>query len=425
MAFGPLLSGEYLDGPPSSSGFGVLISGELIDASPASGFSSLIQSEDLELQIVVPNHGPRPKQISTINNDGLPAFEGQMLGVVTKPDWIDVYVEDLVVPSRADGRLTTGDGDMIPDPSDVLGTSFKGAVHYVPHIGDQIALWDGSSWGYHTIPPFSEGGVPGVVFGVNARDGSPITTSENYDVYIYDSAGTLALEFVRWNNHSAGFSSRAVASQQSAINGVIVLAADPTRRYVGTIRTASTIAFAGNTFQHRGIWNWNNRILIRGARADSTGANVSSAFATAIPWGGVGSPDTDYPIHIVTGHDWTVRAYFALIPRAFVQTGVTVSNDEWRCHNTVYLNQNSGGFPAAQSRSIGVTSHTRKGLSVIGTQRISTMFLPTVWAGTIQKGYNYLQPMWAAEQIVQCSGCSPGDVATAIWGQHAVVELEQ
>ena len=119
------------------------------------------------------------------------------------------------------GRLT------LTSNTPVLSSSVTGAttLYYTPYIGSQISIWDGSKWSVRT---FTE----------RSLSLSGLAANTNYDVFIYDNAGTLTLEAVAWSNSSAGTSAR--ASALSFLNGVRVKDSDK-RKYLGSFRTTATI----------------------------------------------------------------------------------------------------------------------------------------------------------------------------------------
>jgi hypothetical protein len=61
-----------------------------------------------------------------------------------------------------------------------------------------------------------------------------LTSGNNYDVFLYDSGGTLTLETLVWTNDTT----RATALK--LLDGVLVKSGATTRRYVGTIRASGT-----------------------------------------------------------------------------------------------------------------------------------------------------------------------------------------
>jgi len=120
----------------------------------------------------------------------------------------------------AQGRLT------LTSNTPVLSSNVTGAttLYYTPYTGSQISIWDGSKWSVRT---FTE----------RSLSLSGLAANTNYDVFIYDNAGTLTLEAVAWSNSGAGTSAR--ASALSWLNGVRVKDSDK-RKYLGSFRTTGT-----------------------------------------------------------------------------------------------------------------------------------------------------------------------------------------
>lgn len=119
------------------------------------------------------------------------------------------------------GRLT------LTSNTPVLSSNVTNAttLYYTPYTGSQISIWDGSKWSVRT---FTE----------RSLSLSGLAANTNFDVFLYDNAGTLTLEAVAWSNSGAGTSTR--ASALSFLNGVRVKDSDK-RKYLGSFRTTATI----------------------------------------------------------------------------------------------------------------------------------------------------------------------------------------
>jgi hypothetical protein len=152
---------------------------------------------------------------------GVPS--GQAIEVrITAKDLSDIHgaITGLAVSvdkSSCQGRLTVSSGVPVVT-SDVTAA---GTVYWTPYDGDQVALYDGSSWGVVT---FAETAI---------SLASGFSANTNYDVFAYNSGGTLALEVAAWTDTVTR--ATAIAYQ----NGVRVKSGDATRRYLGTFRTAT------------------------------------------------------------------------------------------------------------------------------------------------------------------------------------------
>jgi len=137
------------------------------------------------------------------------------------------------------GRLTLLTGDPAP-AADQVG---KGTIYFTPYKGDTIALFDGSAW---EIMTFTEISI--------ALAG--LTSGKNYDIFAYDNAGVLTLELgPAWTNDTTRSGPGALMLQ----DGVRVLAADPTRRFLGTFR-ATAAGTTEDSKRKRFLINYYNRV---------------------------------------------------------------------------------------------------------------------------------------------------------------------
>src|SRR5262245_45446838 len=136
-----------------------------------------------------------------------------------------------------EGRLTLTSGAAVTT-SDVTGA---GTLYFTPFGGSRVALYDGARWRLHS---FSERSL-----------GLTLTSGKNYDVFLYDNAGTLTLELSSaWTNDTTR--ATALATQ----NGICVKSGAPTRRYLGTLR-ASGSNVTEDSLSKRFLWNYGHRCL--------------------------------------------------------------------------------------------------------------------------------------------------------------------
>lgn len=139
------------------------------------------------------------------------------------------------------GRLTLTSGTAVTT-SDVTGAT---TIYFTPYGGNQVSTYDSSVWSGHTFTELSK------ALGT-------LTSGANYDVFIYNNSGALALELSSaWTSDTAR--NDALALQ----DGVYVKSADHSRRYVGTFRTTSTTA-TEDSAANRLVWNYYNRMERRG-----------------------------------------------------------------------------------------------------------------------------------------------------------------
>lgn len=124
-------------------------------------------------------------------------------------------------------------------------------IYMTPYIHGRIALYDGALWNILTSAEVSIG------LGT-------LTANTNYDVFAYNSAGTLTLEFsAAWASDTAR--TDALARQ----DGVWVKSSDHTRRYIGTFRTDSTTTTIDSTAK-RFLYNYYNQVDRAMAVIDTT-----------------------------------------------------------------------------------------------------------------------------------------------------------
>lgn len=139
--------------------------------------------------------------------------------------------------TEAGGRLTLTSGTAVTT-ADVTGAT---TIYYTPYKHDRIGLYDGSSW-------------DSLAFTETSLALGAVTSGLPYDVFGYDSSGTLALEKLAWTNGTT----RATALTRQ--NGVWCKTGALTRRYLGTFYTTSTTA-TEDSRNKRFVFNADNRVL--------------------------------------------------------------------------------------------------------------------------------------------------------------------
>jgi len=134
------------------------------------------------------------------------------------------------------GRLTLESG--VPVSS--TDQTAKGTLYYTPYVHDYVRLYDGARPKLYT---FTERSLS-----------LTLTSGKNYDVFLYDNAGTLTLELsAAWTNDTA----RADAlAWQSGVG--YVKSGTATRLWLGTIRASGTNT-TEDSASKRFVWNAHNR----------------------------------------------------------------------------------------------------------------------------------------------------------------------
>ena len=360
------------------------------------------------MPITPPNSGPRSKQIQNLKNDETVPAAGSLLGVnaAGKTDWLDVKVQDLVIPSTTGGRLTS-------DPSEpIIGNgSSNGAVWFVPYIHDLIALYDGARWNYHKIFGTGGGGALGVVhsgFNPITVNAGNMANAEIADVYVYDDGGMLSIELHKWATHGVGTSTRAVSFGIVRQNGVWVSENDSTRRYVGTMKNGTDIfpTSAGIYMRDRsmGVWNVQNQVLVRQGKSTSDGAGDGTmTFSSFQHWSHpndpTGSTTNDYPVEILVGLPTSVRCAFHMRTNSFViSLPISQSIPDMVTHagSSVELNNNTANAVGTPS-----TPNYGSSISFAGTSVNTLQHYRASRSDVVPIGVNQFQPIWVGETWVE------------------------
>jgi len=195
-----------------------------------------------------------------------------MWKIYFKPDGMyiidDAATETLVAPTTSNlvaqvcnTRLTLTSATPVTTSDVTAATN----VYITPYGGERIALYDGS--GTWVMYSFSE-----ITLSL-----SGLAADKNYDVFMYDSAGTVVAEAVVWTNDTTRATALAVQ------DGVYVKSGTTTKRYVGTFRTTTTIGQCEDSLTKRYVWNYYNRV-IREIEVKETTNSWTYATATMRPW---------------------------------------------------------------------------------------------------------------------------------------------
>ena len=125
-----------------------------------------------------------------------------------------------VLPEVCGGRLTLSSSDAVTT-ADTDSTT----LYFLPYTGRQVALYSGTSWSYFDM------GASGVSITT-----SGLSADTNYDVWGYDSSGSVALELLAWSSDTAR------ASAITRQDGVWSKSGATTRRLLGTVRVVEKAA---------------------------------------------------------------------------------------------------------------------------------------------------------------------------------------
>lgn len=183
---------------------------------------------------------------------------------------IDPYVPPIDV-GVSEGRLTLTTGVPVTRADVTAATT----VFFTPYKGNRVALYDGSFWTTRTFAQLSVA--------------VPATTDTAYDVFLYDNAGTLALELsAAWNSSAFGTSSRFAAGTYAtdlptqdgvpvkSTNGTLI---DNTRRYLGSFKTTGVSGQTEDSQAKRLLFNCNNqrvRNMFKAAAANNYAYTIAT-----------------------------------------------------------------------------------------------------------------------------------------------------
>lgn len=180
--------------------------------------------------------------------------KSQITGVLLDP--IDALIAKLWSANICEGRLTLTAATPVTTADVTAATTLRFALYK----GNRIALYDGvSAWNVRTFTELSIA--------------VPATTSQMYDVWIFDNSGTPALELLAWTNDTT----RATALVLQ--DGIFVKTGATTRRYVGSFRTTTVSGQTEDSFANRLVWNLYNRVR-RGFRVTEATSSWAYTLAT-------------------------------------------------------------------------------------------------------------------------------------------------
>jgi hypothetical protein len=139
-------------------------------------------------------------------------------------------------PAICNGRLTTETGV----PVSTADRTAQGTLYFTPYLGNRISLYDGTRWRLYT---FTEKSIA-----------LTVTSGKNYDVFLYDNAGTLTIELsAAWTTDTARADAMALQDGITCKSGAL------TRRLIGTIR-ASAANVTEDSKVKRFVWSYYNRV---------------------------------------------------------------------------------------------------------------------------------------------------------------------
>ena len=168
---------------------------------------------------------------------------------------INGTISGSAAPKINNFRLTLTTGVPVTQ-SDVTSST---SIFQTPYDGNGIALYNGTTWELLNSAQVSL-----------ALSG--MTANRPYDVFAFNSGGTLTLEILAWTSDTA----RATALVYQ--DGMLVRSGSLTRRYLGTFYATGATTTA-DTSSTRYLWNYYNR-AVKGLYAGISTASYTYSTAT-------------------------------------------------------------------------------------------------------------------------------------------------
>jgi hypothetical protein len=277
-------------------------------------------------------------------------------------------------PAKCDGRLTLTTGDPVPY-ADVVSSS---NLRFTPYMGNRIAISDGTR---PLMYEFSE-----VTLAL-----SGMTADLMHDVFIYDNAGTLTLEWVAWTNNTTRATALADHFGNKYKTGSL------NKRYLGSFYSISTTQTADSAVR-RVLCNLYNQVPRPVYIADLTNSFTATASGAYEKWNGTNTARVQFIDIGVDPHaivDFVFTASGSNSAGAGIGVGIgldseTVNSARGRSTGTstnadtlianMRMMVSSAGFHYAQMLQFGSASGTTTFFGDANTTFIESAMEGFIWA---------------------------------------------
>lgn len=221
------------------------------------------------------------------------------------------------------GRLGVLTGIPTETASDVS------TLYFTPYQGNRIALFDGTRWHMHTFSEISAA-VPSTVW-------------QLYDVFVYDNAGTLTIEFVAWTQTSAAI------SDATNVSPIVVTSAGHGLSNNDLVGIANV---GGNTAGNGYVWMVANVTSDTFELRSSTGNGVYTSGGTWTKLNGLTAPTLGAQNGIKTKNGDTTRRYLGLIATQGVTGKTSMNASGAKSHKLLVSNEyNQVNYRMSTTRS--------------------------------------------------------------------------
>jgi hypothetical protein len=163
-------------------------------------------------------------------------IQASLLGTTATDSIISASPSASVMPTSQNFRITLTSSVPVTTANVTAATT----LYFAPYNGNKISLYNGTSWDTLTSAQISIS--------------VPATTSQMYDVFVYNNAGVATLELLPWTNDTTR------ATALSYQDGVLCKTGALTRRYVGSFRTTAVSGQTEDSIAKRYVWNYYNRV---------------------------------------------------------------------------------------------------------------------------------------------------------------------
>ena len=259
----------------------------------------------------------------------LPAGEISVPALEDLTYWVDdpsgTPVSNKASMTRAFGLLGLNPGGRLTlttaVPITTSDVSAAGTVYYTPYLHDRIRIYDGTRWRVYS---FTERSLA-----------LTATSGKNYDVFIYDNAGTLTLELsAAWTNNTTR--SAALTTQ----DGVTVKSGATTRLWLGTIRGAAANQ-TEDSVTKRFVWNAYNQVQRRLFKANATD-NWAYNSVTVRQANGDATQQVEL-VHGLLGTPLTLTVYAMGASSGANYFSVSIGEDSTTAYSSDAINYQGGG----------------------------------------------------------------------------------
>lgn len=263
-------------------------------------------------------------------------------------------------------RVSVSTGVCVPAADVTAATT----IYLTPCFGNTIALYDGTTWNLRTSAQISIA--------------VPATTSQLYDIFVYDNAGVATLELLAWTNDTTR------ATALTTQDGVLAKTGALTRRYVGSFRTTTVSGQTEDSAVKRYVWNYYHRVRRRLYVAEST-ATWNYTTATVRQTFG----NTANQVDIVVGVAEVVLQLTVNSAMSNGTTGVNVSIGIGEDSTTVTAANMTGGFAQTSTIIIPFSGYIERmpavGRHFYAQLEWSAAVGTTAWIGTTAAVGNTVQ----------------------------------